>query len=83
MECLDYTGDNSFEGIRKQISRLEEMGKMSPEEAECIYIDLPPQEIKEAARMIQSGSIREKALSCHALYNFGKMRLLGLKRLTG
>ena len=38
MECLDYTGDNSFEGIRKQISRLEEMGKMSPEEAECIYI---------------------------------------------
>ena len=36
MECLDYTGDNSFEGIRKQISRLEEMGKMSPEEAECI-----------------------------------------------
>lgn len=40
MECLDYTGDNSFEGIRKQISRLEEMGKMSPEEAECIYLSL-------------------------------------------
>lgn len=33
MECLDYTGDNSFEGIKKQISHLEEMGKMSKEEA--------------------------------------------------
>ena len=38
MECLDYTGDNSFEGIKKQISHLEEMGKMSKEEAGCIYI---------------------------------------------
>ena len=38
MECLDYTGDNSFEGIRKQISRLEEMGKNESGKKQNVFI---------------------------------------------
>lgn len=38
MECLDYSGAGTFGEIKDQIRYLQEMKKMSEEEASCIYI---------------------------------------------
>lgn len=38
MECLDYSGAGTFGEIKDQIRHLQEMKKMSEEEASCIYI---------------------------------------------